>query len=121
MAQTYLGVIALSTLLMAIAQLATLVFVVFWMKHISERVDQVEHATRPLLDEVQAMTRETTHAVHAARVRVERAGDAVAELLDRSVDTLGSVQLLVGRPARQGAALVAGARAMVHSLRNRAA
>jgi len=114
---TYLGVIAFSTLVMALIQVSVLVALFLMMKRVQAVVTRVEDATRPLLAKIEDVTRETSQSIAAARLEISRGGEAVAHILERVEETVGRVDSIVATPAREGAAIVAGARAVVHALR----
>jgi len=117
MSETYLGIIAFSALVMALIQVGVLVAVYQAVSKVERGVARVEEASRPLLAQVDEVSREAKQSLAHVRQQISRGGDAVAQILERVDETVCRVDALVAAPAREGAALVAGARAVVHALR----
>jgi|SRR5579862_7439587 len=117
MTETFLGVIAFSTLAMALIQASILVAVYLVLRRVERGIEGAEQAARPLLVKVENVTREAAESIAAAREQINRGGEVVTQILERVDDTVGRVEAMVQAPAREGAAIVAGARAVVHALR----
>jgi hypothetical protein len=117
MTETFLGIIAFSTLIMALIQVSVLVAVYLVMRRVERGLEHAEESVRPLLAKVENVTREAAESIAAAREQINRGGEVVADILGRVNETVGRVDHMVQAPAREGAAIVAGARAVVHALR----
>jgi hypothetical protein len=140
-ASVFLGVIALATLATAIMQIAVLVAAGRLARRIERFVDHTERELKPIMGHLNAIGRDasraaslataqveradriiTTQVERADRVittQVERADRVLATLVDRLGETLDTIQTAVTRPAREGAALLAGFRAALGILRER--
>ena len=117
MTETFLGVIAFSTLIMALIQVSVLIGVYLIMRHVEKGIERVEQATRPLLVEAERISREAAATMADARVHISRGGESVEQILQRVETMVERVESIANAPVREGAAIVAGARAVVDALR----
>jgi hypothetical protein len=117
MTDTFLGVIAFSTLIMALIQVSVLLAVYLAVRKVQEGAARIEEAARPVLTQVEHISREAAASIAEARTQISRGGDSFKHVLERVEDTVDRVEGIVGAPAREGAAIVAGARAVVGALR----
>jgi hypothetical protein len=129
-ASVFLGVIALATLATAIMQIAVLIAAGRLARRIERFVDHTEQELKPIMGHLDAIGRDVSRAASLATAQVERADRVIttqveradrvlASLVDRLGETLDTIQTAVTRPAREGAALLAGFRAALGILRER--
>lgn len=114
--EVLLGVIALATLTMAIVQVVVIVAGVRFARRVDAAVQRVEAATAPMLARVDDVATEALASMSAARSQMDRLEVMTTDMVTRIDDTVHALQTYVMAPARQGAALLAGARAAVQVL-----
>ena len=113
----FLGVIAVATLAMAIAQLGVLIAAGLLARRVARLMDQVERELKPAFGHVNAIARDASQAVSMATAQVERADRLFSDLSERIDETLATVQKSIIAPAREGRALFNALRAMLEGLR----
>jgi hypothetical protein len=114
----FLGVIAVATLTTSILQVGVLLAAGQLVRRIGRFVDLVEQEAKPILGNLNAMSHDAAHATSLATAQVERAEKVFGVLLTRLEETLETIQMAVGRPAREMAALMAGLRAAFDIIRD---
>jgi hypothetical protein len=112
-ANTWLGIIAIATLLMAIAQIGVLVAAGLLARRLARLAGQIERELTPTFENLNAIGRDAARAVALATAQVERADRLFADITGRVELGLNSVQQAVSGPAREGAALWKAVRAAV--------
>ncbi len=117
-AEIFLGVIAAATLLMAIVQVGVIVVAGLLARRMIRLVDQVERELAPLFANVNAIGRDASRATALAVAQVERVDRLVGDLAARVERAVASVPPMIGRPAREGRAMMAALRAIVGALRD---
>ena len=115
--EVFLGVIAVATLAMAIAQLGVLIAAGLLARRVARLMDQVERELKPAFGHVNAIARDASRAVSMATAQVERADRLFSDLSERIDETLATVQKSIIAPAREGRALFNALRAMLEGLR----
>ena len=126
----FLGVIALATLATAIMQMVVLLAAGRMARRIERFVDHADQELKPIMGHLNAIGRDASRAASLATAQVERADRVIttqvervdrvlATLVDRLGETLDTIQTAVVRPAREGAAVLAGFRAALDILRDR--
>ena len=113
----FLGVIAVATLAIAIAQIAVIVAAAAAAKRVGQLADQLEREVKPLFGHLNAIGRDAARAAQLASAQVERADKLFADLSVRIDDTLNLVQASVIAPAREGRALLSAFRAAFQAVR----
>jgi hypothetical protein len=113
----FLGVIAVATLAIAIAQIAVIAAAAAAAKRVGQLADQLEREVKPLFGHLHAIGRDAARAAQLATAQVERADKLFADLTVRIDDTLNLVQASVIAPAREGRALLKAFRAAFHAVR----
>ena len=113
----FLGLIALATLAIAVAQIAVIVAAAAAAKRVGQLADQFEREVKPLFGHLNAIGRDAARATQLATAQVERADQLFADLTARIDETLNVVQSSVLAPAREGRALLSAARAALHAIR----
>jgi len=113
-----LGTIAVAVAVMALIQVGAVVFAVRAARRVDALLGRLERDLEPALERVTALTGEAARAAGLAAAQVERVDRVAAELSARVEASATAVQRAIGRPAREGAALVAGVRAGLVTLRD---
>lgn len=117
MNDVFLGVIAVATLAIAIAQIGVMVVAGRLAKRVERLAEQIDRDLKPLFGHLNAIGRDASRAAALATAQVERADQLFSDLAGRIELTLNSVQATMGVPAREGRALLAGLRAAIQALR----
>lgn len=115
--EVFLGIIAVATLATAVMQIAVLIAAGMLTKRIGRLADQVERELSPLLASLNAIGKDAARAANLATAQVERVDKLFGEVALKLEDTLGVIQTAISAPAREGAALMVGFRAVLDSLR----
>jgi hypothetical protein len=113
----FLGVIAVATLALAIAQIAVIVAAIVAAKRVGQLADQLEREVKPLFGHINAISRDAARAAQLATAQVERVDKLFGDLAIRIDDTLNLVQASVVAPAREGRALLSAFRAAFQAVR----
>ena len=113
----FLGVIAVATLAIAIAQIVVIVSAAAAVKRAGQLADQFEREVKPLFGHLNAIARDAARAAQLASVQVERADKLFADLSVRLEETMNLVQASVIAPAREGRALLSAMRAAFEAVR----
>ena len=114
----FLGVIAAATLISAIIQIGVLVAAGRLAVRLMRLADRVEREIKPVFAHLDAIGRDASRATALAAAQVERADTLFADVAFRVEQTLDGVQSAIVKPAREGAAILAGFRAALESLRD---
>jgi hypothetical protein len=113
----FLGVIAVATLAIAIAQIGVMVVAGRLAKRVERLAEQIDRDLKPLFGHLNAIGRDASRAAALATAQMERADQLFSDLAGRIELTLNSLQATMGAPAREGRALLAGLRAAIDALR----
>ncbi len=113
----FLGIIAVATLATAVIQIAVLIAAGMLTKRLGRLADQVERELTPLLASLNAIGQDAAKAASLATAQVERVDRLFGDAVVRLEETMGAIQHAVAMPAREGAALMVGFRAVLESLR----
>jgi two-component sensor histidine kinase len=113
----FLGVIAVATLAMAIAQVGVIIAAGLMARRVGRMVDQLERDVKPLFGHLNAIGADASRAVALATAQVERADRMMADIAVRVEQTLNVVQSSIGAPAREGRAMMGAFRAAMQALR----
>lgn len=117
-AAIFLGVIAVSTLVTAILQVAALIAAARLARRVERVIDRAERELTPLFGYLTAIGRDTSRAASLAAAQVERADRVLADLVQRLEQTIDTFRAAVGGTAREGAAVLAGIRAALAAIRD---
>lgn len=117
-AAVFLGVIAVSTLVTAMLQVAALIAAARLARRVERVIDRAERELTPLVGYLNAIGRDASRAASLAAAQVERADRMFADLGQRLEQTVDTVQAAVGGTAREGAAVLAGIRAALAAIRD---
>ena len=113
----FLGVIAVATLAIAVAQIGVIVAAGLMARRVGRMVDQIEREVKPLFGHLNAIGSDASRAVALATAQVERADKLFSELAVRVDQTLSVVQASIAAPAREGRAMMGAFRAALQALR----
>jgi hypothetical protein len=113
----FLGLIALSTTVMAAIQVGAIVQAARIAGRLERLAQQVERDVRPMIDRLTAMTGDAARATSLAVTQVERVDHLVADLSTRLDQTMAQVQQAIAVPAREGQAVIAALKAVLAALR----
>jgi hypothetical protein len=115
----WLGVIAVAVLVMAVIQVAAIVFAMSAARRIGRVADRLEQNLNPVVSNLQTITSEAARMTTLAAAQVERADRMFADLGRRAEQVMAAVPTLLG-PAGKGLAFLNGikaALAAIHELR----
>ena len=113
----FLGVIAVATLAIAVAQIGVIVAAGLMARRVGRMVDQLERDVKPLFGHLNAIGSDAARAVALATAQVERADKIFGEVAVRIEQTLNVVQASIGVPAREGRAMMGAFRAALQAIR----
>ena len=113
----FLGVIAVATLAIAVAQIGVIVAAGLMTRRVGRMVDQLEREVKPLFGHLNAIGADASRAVALATAQVERADTLFAEVAVRVEQTMNAVQTSIGGPAREGRAMLGAFRAALQAIR----
>jgi hypothetical protein len=115
--EVFLGIIAIATLATAVVQIGVLVAAGMLARRLKRLADQVERDLAPLVTSLNAIGQDAARAAALATAQVERVDKLFADAAQRLDVMMGAIQTAMTAPAREGAALMAGFRAMLDSIR----
>ena len=119
MTNVWLGIIAVAVLVMAVIQVAAIVFAMAAARRIGQVADRLEQNLNPVVSNLQTITSEAARMTTLAAAQVERADRMFADLSRRADQVMAAVPTLLG-PAGKGLAFLNGikaALAAIHELR----
>jgi len=111
----FLGIIAVAVLVMAIIQVAAVVFAMAAARRIGQVADRIEQDLRPVVTNLQAMTSEAARASRLAAAQMERADRMFAEVSRRAEQVMTAIPSLLG-PAGKGFAFLNGIKAVMAAI-----
>jgi hypothetical protein len=113
----FLGVIAVATLLTAIAQIAVIVVAGRAARRVAQLAEQFERDIKPLFGHLDAIGRDASRAAALAAQQVERADKLFSDVAARVEETLTTVQATVVRPVREGRAVLSAFHAAMQAIK----
>jgi len=116
-AEVFLGIIALATLLTALAQIGVFVAAGLVARRVAKLADSVDRELKPLFGHLDSIGRDASRAASLATAQVERADALFADVAVRIEDTLDTVQSSIAGPAREGRAILSAFRAAFSAFR----
>ena len=116
--EVFLGVIAISTLMMALLQLAIVIYGWTLARKAARLLGQIEGELKPLIESLNSVARDIARATSLAAVQVDRIDHLFGSLASRIEHTASTVQSSILAPLREGAAVMAGARAALTVLKD---
>ena len=115
MTDLFLGIIAVAVLVMAIIQVAAIMFAMSAARRIGQAADRFERDLRPVVTNLQAITAEAARATALATAQMERADRMFADLSRRAEQVMAGVPSLFGAAGR-GWAFLNGIKAAMAAL-----
>lgn len=116
-AELFLGVIALSVLVMAAIQVSALMAGLRLARRVEQLSRQVDQDIKPLIANLTSLTAEAARSAELASRQVERVDRLFSDLTLRVDQTLAVAQQFVQGPARNGMALLSGVQAAVSAFK----
>jgi hypothetical protein len=120
--ETFLGIIALATLLMALIQVGALIALLRVTRQAQQTINSLQADVRPLIEKATAVADEASRTASLATIQAQKVDRLISDLSVRVDETAGIVQQAIITPAREGMAIVAAIKATLgalHSVRGR--
>ena len=117
-AVTFLGVIALATLVMALIQVGAIIYLARTAKRVEALLGRVERDLQPTVERINLVSHEAARAATLATMQLERIDKTMTNLSERVDHGVVALQRSLSAPAKEGAALMAAVRATVGALRD---
>lgn len=116
--ELFLGIIAFAVLVMAAIQVAAIFAGIRLAKRVDALATQIDQDIKPLIANLTALSSEAARAASLAARQAERLDRVFGELVERVDKTLAVAHEFVTGPARQGMAIIAGAKAVLDAFRS---
>ena len=113
----FLGVIAVATLAIAVAQIAVIVVAGRAARRVADLAEQFERDLKPLFGHLNAIGHDAARAAALATAQVERVDQLFTEVAMRVEQTVSTVQATVIGPVREGRALLSAFKAAIQAVR----
>jgi len=113
----FLGVIAVATLATAIFQVGFLVAAGRLLRRLGQFVDNVEQDVRPIVANLNSVSRDASRAAAIAVAQVERVDALCTDVVSKLDQTITTIHSAIVKPAREGRAWVLGFQAMMAAIR----
>ena len=113
----FLGIIAVATLAIAIAQVGVIIAAGLMARRVGRMVAQLERDVKPLFGHLNAIGQDASRAVALATAQVEHADQLFTDVAARIEQTMNVVQASIGGPAREGRAMLSAFRAALQAIR----
>ena len=117
MSETFLGIIAGATLLMALIQVGAIVAILRVARQAQQTLAEVQRDVRPLIAKATVVADEASRTATIATIQAEKIDRLLTDLSVRIDETAGVVQQAIITPAREGLAIVAALKAGLGALR----
>lgn len=117
LSETFLGVIAAATLIMALIQVGAIVAILRVARQAQQTIADVHRDVRPLIAKVTTVADEASRTATIATAQAEKIDRLLTDLAVRVDQTAGVVQQAIITPAREGLAVVAALKAGFGALR----
>jgi hypothetical protein len=114
----FLGIIAISVLVMATIQVALIVFAAKAAKRVGDVVSRLESDVRPIVENLKTMTADAARASASAATQVERVQQSVETLAQRVDEIVVAFREQILAPARDGLAFLQGFKSILSILRD---
>lgn len=115
--EVFLGVIAVATLAIAVAQIAVIVVAGRAARRVADVAEQFQRDVKPLFGHLNAIGHDAARAAALAAVQVERVDQLFTDVVQRFEQTVSTVQATVIGPVREGRALVSAFKAAMQAVR----
>jgi hypothetical protein len=113
----FLGIIAVAVAIMAIIQVAAIVFAMSAARRIGQVADRIEQDLRPLMSNLQAISSEAAKAASLAALQMERADRMFADFSRRAEQMMATIPSLLG-PTGKGFAFLNGLKAVLAAIQD---
>jgi hypothetical protein len=117
LSETFLGLIALATLLMAVIQIGAIVAATRVVRQAQQTLTSVQQDIRPLIAKANAVADEASRTAAIATAQAEKVDRLLSDLAVRVDQTASIVQQAIIAPAREGIAIVAAVKAGLGALK----
>lgn len=112
-----LGVIAVATAIMALAQIGAMIMLARVAIQVRDIASTIQQDLRPLIARANAIADEAHKTATLATAQAEKFDRLVTDLTQRVDETSAVIQEAILTPAREGMAIVAGVKAAIGALR----
>ena len=114
----FLGVIAVSTLTMALIQVGAIIATMKLTREAQDVLTSIKQDVRPLIAKASTLADEASRTVALATAQMQKVDRLVTDVGKRVDETSSAVQHAIVTPAREGAAIIAAIKAALGVLRN---
>jgi hypothetical protein len=111
----FLGIIAVAVAIMAVIQVAAIVFAMSAARRLGQVADRLEQDLKPIVSNLQSITSEAARAASLAAAQMERADRVFADFSRRAEQVMAAVPSLLG-PAGKGLAFLNGIKAALAAI-----
>jgi uncharacterized protein YoxC len=115
--EVFLGIIAVATLALAVVQVGVFVLAGLAMRRVMRLIRTVEDEIKPIFGHANAIAHDASRAAALATAQVERADKLFSDVAIRVDQALNNVQESLGKPAREGRALLSALKAAFQAIR----
>lgn len=115
--ETFLGVIALATLVMALIQVGAIIAILRVARQAQQTMTDLHRDVRPLIEKATAVAEEASRTATLATIQAQKVDRLLTDLSGRIEQTAAIVQDAIITPAREGMAIVAALKAGLGALR----
>lgn len=115
MTNFFLGIIAIAVLVMAVIQVAAIVFAMSAARRIGQVAERLERDLRPVMTNLQTVSSEAARVSTLAAAQMERADRLFADVSRRADQIMGVIPSLIS-PAGKGLAFLNGIRAALAAI-----
>jgi len=116
--ELFLGIIAFAVVVMAALQVAAIFAGIRLARRVDALATQIDQEIKPLIANLTALSSEAARAASLAARQAERLDRVFGEMLERVDKTLAAAHQFVTGPARQGMAIMSGAKAVLDMFRS---
>lgn len=113
----FLGIIAISVLVMAVIQVAAIVLAARAAKRLGDVAARLEQDMRPIVSNLQAVSADAARTTALAAATIERADRLIQDATQRVEQALGGLSSLVDS-ARDGLSVLSGLKAIFAAIRD---
>ena len=117
LSETFLGVIALATLVMALIQVGAIIAILRVARQAQQTMTDLHRDVRPLIEKATAVAEEASRTATLATIQAQKVDRLLTDLSGRIEQTAAIVQDAIITPAREGMAIVAALKAGLAALR----
>ena len=117
-ATVFLGIIAVASLATAVVQVAVVVVAGRLARSLGRLADRLDREMTPLFEHLNAIARDAAKAASLASLQVERVDRLFEDLVGRLEEVARGLHAIITGPVREGAALVAGFKAVLNLIRD---